>query len=65
MLPVVRRPLEFDALDDENQQLRDALLEARAYVYNVSVEHRANWRGETAAGVLARIDLALDGTERQ
>jgi hypothetical protein len=39
--------------------LRNALEEARAYVYNVAVEHRRNWRGETAEDVLARIDAAL------
>jgi len=42
--------------------LRDALLEARAYVYNPAAQataERQPWREETAAGVLERVDGAL------
>ena len=48
------------ASQERERQLREALAEARPYVYGVATEHRDNWRGQTAAPILLRIDVALD-----
>ncbi len=62
--PIARRygwisKAEAESLAAQVKQLREALQEARAYVYNVAMEHKGNWRGETATGVMARVDAAL------
>ena len=43
-------------------ELRDALSEARAYVFNRS--YGIDWRAETAKEVLAKVDRALEGAPR-
>jgi hypothetical protein len=43
---------------EENARLRNALVEARPYVFNRT--QRDDWRGETARDVLGRVDAALE-----
>jgi hypothetical protein len=50
----------LDALADEVRRLREALVEARPYVYNRTMSGGGeNWREQTARDVLGRVDAAL------